>query len=46
MHPDPAERERLATLTNFGISWVLPAQQWRWQSVKNNQRVLPWVPLN
>jgi len=46
LHADPAERERLTTLARFGIDWVLPAQQWRWQSVMHNDRVLPWVPAS
>jgi len=45
-HPDPKERERLMTLARFGIEWILPAQQWRWESVLNNDRTLPWVPAN
>jgi hypothetical protein len=42
-HPDAREGQRLQTLARFGIEWILPAQQWRWDSVLRHDRALPWV---
>jgi len=42
-HQDLTERMRLQNLCRFGIDWLLPAQQWRWERILRNDCALPWV---
>jgi len=38
-----AERERMQVLACYGIQWLLPAQQWRWERILHNDKELPWI---
>lgn len=42
-HPDGNECRRLQALARFGLEWILPSQQWRWDSVMTEGRQLPWI---
>jgi len=38
-----ALRSERLDLCGFGIDWLLPAAQWRWDRVAAWQTPLPWV---
>jgi hypothetical protein len=42
-HPNPAQRERKREVARFGLQWLLPSAQWRWQRVQDWSLPLPWV---
>jgi alkylation response protein AidB-like acyl-CoA dehydrogenase len=42
-HPNPAQRDRKREVARFGLQWVLPSAQWRWQRVQGWSLPLPWV---
>jgi alkylation response protein AidB-like acyl-CoA dehydrogenase len=42
-HASPAQRERKREVARFGLQWLLPAAQWRWQRVQDWALPLPWV---
>lgn len=42
-HPNSSQRERKREVARFGLQWLLPAAQWRWQRVQDWALPLPWV---
>jgi len=42
-HLNSSQRERKREVARFGLQWLLPAAQWRWQRVQDWALPLPWV---
>jgi alkylation response protein AidB-like acyl-CoA dehydrogenase len=43
LHPNPAQVQRKREVARFGLQWLLPAAQWRWQRVQDWALPLPWI---